>query len=879
MRQRPAPPAEPGDWVALSRPRLVRSPRPPCPRARTPSRSSPRSTGSGRASRRSDPDEREEADPGEAPLALVLVQCVAFRPLTAEPAPDRMRVERRVVDGTASAGRPPRGFGAVRGLPRAGFLLLRPLAATGGDRVPRRTVAIMARWRGSSDPRARWRLRRPRRLGARSRRSLPRRSGSSKGAGRPRARSPPACGCARHGRRARRRPARGGGRQLVARAVHSGSVALTAELQGTAPRLRGAGRRARARGRAGRPGRPAGIRRTAARAGLPIVRLVPVAAGDEVVAALELYRSGLPFGPEEGALARAAAAHVALALRFDRARERGENGRAELSREPAGAARRGARRRRGREGGGRADRARRSRGRRGCRGDALAPRRRWNSVPPRLSTASARRRPTSSRRPRASGAPSQAGSGIRSRRLLAPPHAPARRAAVGRAAALVRRGSSVGARARRLAPFGAAPRSRSGGAGGPRRSSWRSGARRRSSPSSARRSRSSRSPTPSRPPSSASPSSRRAGRSPSTSARRAASQRRPRAASAGRTPSWPSGCSSWRSARIAAAASSSSRTSGATRGWPGSRRSSRGAVSAGRSSSRCSSTTRRSARSGSSRGARARTGTARRGCCSRSRASSPSPCRTRACTSGRRSSPRSSSARSSRSAAPPASCEGSTRSRSRSPRASRSRRRSTRSPQPWWSSSTPTSPSSACRIRAPRRSRRGRSTSPIRAADEVVAALVARPQPLSAPLARRLLRSKRAVLLRPGVARQRMPTGCSSRSCARGRRRRCSRWRRPARCSATLTVVSLDPGAPARGRRDRGGHGRRRAGCARDRQRAPLPAAEGLRRDDAALAPAARAPARPGAGGRARLPVVGARGRGRGPLRLRRRSRTGAWRS
>ena len=61
------------------------------------------------------------------------------------------------------------------------------------------------------------------------------------------------------------------------------------------------------------------------------MRLVPVAAGGEILAALELYRSGLPFGPEEGALARAAAAHLALVLRFDRARERGGNGRAELS--------------------------------------------------------------------------------------------------------------------------------------------------------------------------------------------------------------------------------------------------------------------------------------------------------------------------------------------------------------------------------------------------------------------------------------------------------------------------------------------------------------------------------------------------------------------
>jgi hypothetical protein len=35
---------------------------------------------------------------------------------------------------------------------------------------------------------------------------------------------------------------------------------------------------------------------------MPVARLVPVAADGDVVAALELYRSGLPFGSEEEAL-------------------------------------------------------------------------------------------------------------------------------------------------------------------------------------------------------------------------------------------------------------------------------------------------------------------------------------------------------------------------------------------------------------------------------------------------------------------------------------------------------------------------------------------------------------------------------------------------
>ena len=53
------------------------------------------------------------------------------------------------------------------------------------------------------------------------------------------------------------------------------------------------------------------VRRTAARAGMPVARLVPVLIGGKVAALLELYRSGLPFGPEEEALAAAAAAHLA----------------------------------------------------------------------------------------------------------------------------------------------------------------------------------------------------------------------------------------------------------------------------------------------------------------------------------------------------------------------------------------------------------------------------------------------------------------------------------------------------------------------------------------------------------------------------------------
>jgi serine phosphatase RsbU (regulator of sigma subunit) len=119
--------------------------------------------------------------------------------------------------------------------------------------------------------------------------------------------------------------------RFVARAVHSGSGALNAELQETSLAADEApGRELGLEDAPGDPAAPPGIRRTAARAGMPVARVVPVTADGRVVAVLELYRSGLPFGTEEKALARAAAGHLALALRLGRG-ARGGNGRAALS--------------------------------------------------------------------------------------------------------------------------------------------------------------------------------------------------------------------------------------------------------------------------------------------------------------------------------------------------------------------------------------------------------------------------------------------------------------------------------------------------------------------------------------------------------------------
>jgi serine phosphatase RsbU (regulator of sigma subunit) len=124
---------------------------------------------------------------------------------------------------------------------------------------------------------------------------------------------------------------------LVARAVRSDSAALAAELEGTRLSAGDAPtHELRLEDAPGDPTAPAAVRRTAARAGTPVVQLVPVQADGEVAAILELYRSGLGFGPEETALARAAAAHLALAVRLDREAGDGANGHPALSREQLG---------------------------------------------------------------------------------------------------------------------------------------------------------------------------------------------------------------------------------------------------------------------------------------------------------------------------------------------------------------------------------------------------------------------------------------------------------------------------------------------------------------------------------------------------------------
>ena len=123
------------------------------------------------------------------------------------------------------------------------------------------------------------------------------------------------------------------GKRLTARAVFAESAALSAELAGTSlPAEAVSGEESEYPSAPGDPAAPSGIRRAASRAGLSVVRVVPIVVGDAVVATLELFASSKAFGLREQALARAAAAHVAIAARLERGMRDGADGRAELTR-------------------------------------------------------------------------------------------------------------------------------------------------------------------------------------------------------------------------------------------------------------------------------------------------------------------------------------------------------------------------------------------------------------------------------------------------------------------------------------------------------------------------------------------------------------------
>jgi serine phosphatase RsbU (regulator of sigma subunit) len=119
--------------------------------------------------------------------------------------------------------------------------------------------------------------------------------------------------------------------ELVARAVHAGSAALAAELEGSKLAAGELGREEVATGSASTDAAlPAAVRRAAARARTETGRLYPLVVEGVPLATLELFRSEGELGARETLLGRLAAAHVALAVRLERSERRGD-GRGEPS--------------------------------------------------------------------------------------------------------------------------------------------------------------------------------------------------------------------------------------------------------------------------------------------------------------------------------------------------------------------------------------------------------------------------------------------------------------------------------------------------------------------------------------------------------------------
>ena len=119
---------------------------------------------------------------------------------------------------------------------------------------------------------------------------------------------------------------------LVARAVRAESSALAAELEGSRLSLDGLDAEELESSRSSSDeGLPAAIRNVASRARAETMGVHPVRVGERIVATLELYRtSDAPFEERERMLGRLAAAHIGIAVRLEGTgrNELGANGRA-----------------------------------------------------------------------------------------------------------------------------------------------------------------------------------------------------------------------------------------------------------------------------------------------------------------------------------------------------------------------------------------------------------------------------------------------------------------------------------------------------------------------------------------------------------------------
>jgi serine phosphatase RsbU (regulator of sigma subunit) len=119
---------------------------------------------------------------------------------------------------------------------------------------------------------------------------------------------------------------------LVARAVRAESSALAAELEGSRLNLDGLdAEELESSTSSSDEGLPAAIRDVASRARAEMMGIYPILVGERIVATLELYRtSDTPFEERERMLGRLAAAHIGIAVRLEGAgrNELGASGRA-----------------------------------------------------------------------------------------------------------------------------------------------------------------------------------------------------------------------------------------------------------------------------------------------------------------------------------------------------------------------------------------------------------------------------------------------------------------------------------------------------------------------------------------------------------------------
>jgi len=105
------------------------------------------------------------------------------------------------------------------------------------------------------------------------------------------------------------------GGELVARAVHAGSPALAAELEGTRlPSTDIPGEESDITVE----GLPGGLRRAAERAGATVVRVYPIFLHGRPAATVEIYHEASELSSREELLGRLAAAHVGIAVRLER---------------------------------------------------------------------------------------------------------------------------------------------------------------------------------------------------------------------------------------------------------------------------------------------------------------------------------------------------------------------------------------------------------------------------------------------------------------------------------------------------------------------------------------------------------------------------------